>query len=166
MRIAKLRLYNKGDCMIVKNGRIIDPESGRDEIADILIKDDIIGKIDKNINAEDEVIDAEGKIVAPGLIDIHVHFREPGFTYKEDIISGSIAASRGGFTAVVCMANTNPAVDNIEKFYNQDRSSPDWSLSAWHSFVSDISNVDSNFTYASRKLDSISNTLEKGSPIK
>ena len=58
------------------------------------------------------------------------------------------------------------AVDNIEKFYNQDRSSPDWSLSDWYSFVSDISNVYSNFTYASRKLDSISKTLEKGSPIK
>ena len=100
--------------MLIKNGRIIDPESRRDEIADILIKEDIISKIDKNINAEDEVIDAEGKIVAPGLIDIHVHFREPGFTYKEDIISGSRAASRGGFTTVVCMANTNPAVDNIE----------------------------------------------------
>ena len=101
--------------MIIKNGRIIDPDSRRDEISDILIKGYIISKIDKNINLEDEeVIDAEGKIVAPGLIDIHVHFREPGFTYKEDIISGSKAASRGGFTTAVCMANTNPPVDNIE----------------------------------------------------
>ncbi|MDD4378064.1 MAG: dihydroorotase [Eubacteriales bacterium] len=99
--------------MLIKNGRIIDPESKRDEIADILIEEDTISKIDKNINIEGEVIDAEGKIIAPGLIDIHVHFREPGFTYKEDIISGSIAAAKGGFTTVVCMANTNPAVDNV-----------------------------------------------------
>ena len=100
--------------MLIKNGRIIDPNTKRDEIADILIEEGIIKKIEKNINREDEFIDAEGKIIAPGLIDVHVHFREPGFTYKEDIISGSKAAAKGGFTTVVCMANTNPAVDNIE----------------------------------------------------
>ncbi|NLB32189.1 MAG: dihydroorotase [Tissierellia bacterium] len=101
--------------MIIKNGRIIDPGSKRDEIADILIEDGIIREIGKNIDKENEAtIDAKGKIIAPGLIDVHVHFREPGFTYKEDIISGSNAAARGGFTTVVCMANTNPAVDNIE----------------------------------------------------
>lgn len=101
--------------MLIKNGRIIDPGTKRDEIADILIKEGIIIKISKNINKDDEmIIDAEGKIIAPGLVDVHVHFREPGFTYKEDIISGSKAAVRGGFTTVVCMANTSPAVDNIE----------------------------------------------------
>lgn len=101
--------------MIIENGRIIDPGSKRDEIADILIEDGIIREIGKNIDKENEAtIDAKGKIIAPGLIDVHVHFREPGFTYKEDIISGSNAAARGGFTTVVCMANTNPAVDNIE----------------------------------------------------
>ena len=101
--------------MIVKNGRIIDPASKIDEIADILIENDIIKRIDKNIKVDGErVINAEGRIIAPGLIDIHVHFREPGFEYKEDIISGSKAAARGGFTTVVCMANTAPAVDNIE----------------------------------------------------
>ena len=101
--------------MIIKNGRIIDPGSKRDEIADILIEDGIIREIGKNIDKENEAtIDAKGKIIAPGLIDVHVHFREPGFTYKEDIISGSNAAARGGFTTVVCMANTNPAVDNVE----------------------------------------------------
>ena len=101
--------------MIIKNGRIIDPGSKRDEIADILIEDGIIIKIQKNIVKEnDAIIDAEGKIIAPGLIDVHVHFREPGFTYKEDVVSGSNAAARGGFTTVVCMANTNPVVDNME----------------------------------------------------
>lgn len=100
--------------MLIKNGRIIDPKTKRDEIADILIEEGIIRQIDKNISTEGEVIDAEGKIIAPGLIDVHVHFREPGFTYKEDIISGSKAAAKGGFTTVVCMANTDPAVDNIE----------------------------------------------------
>ena len=61
-----------------------------------------------------KIIDADGMIVAPGLVDTHVHFRDPGFTYKEDIITGAAAAARGGFTTVVCMANTKPAVDNVE----------------------------------------------------
>lgn len=101
--------------MLIKNGRIIDPATKKDEISDILIKDGNIKRIEKNISAECEtVINAENKIVAPGLIDVHVHFREPGFTYKEDIITGSSAAAAGGYTSVVCMANTNPPVDNIE----------------------------------------------------
>ena len=84
--------------MIIKSGRILDPQSKVDEIADILIEEGIITKIHKNINIKkDEVINAEGKIIAPGLIDVHVHFREPGFEYKEDILSGSKAAVRGGF---------------------------------------------------------------------
>ena len=106
-----------GDYMIlIKNGRVIDPETKFDEIADVAIKDDIIFKIEKNISDEcyDKIIDAEGCIVAPGLIDVHVHFRDPGFTYKEDIKTGSNAAVRGGFTTVVCMANTKPVVDNEE----------------------------------------------------
>lgn len=61
-----------------------------------------------------KIIDADGMIVAPGLVDTHVHFRDPGFTYKEDIVTGAAAAARGGFTTVVCMANTKPAVDNEE----------------------------------------------------
>jgi dihydroorotase len=100
--------------MLIKNGRIVDPETNRDEVADILIEEGIIKKIGKNINKDDAIINAEGKILAPGFIDVHVHFREPGAEYKEDILSGSRAAARGGFTSVVCMANTNPPVDNID----------------------------------------------------
>ena len=108
--------------MLIKNGRIIDPESKRDEIADILVEEGIITKIHKNIDIKDEVFNAKGKIIAPGLIDVHVHFREPGFEYKEDILSGSKAAARGGFTTVVCMANTAPVIDNIEtlKYINDN----------------------------------------------
>ncbi len=101
--------------MIIKNGRVIDPSTGLDEKIDLLIKDGKIkdmGKFD-DINDE-EFIDAEGFIVAPGLVDIHVHFREPGFTYKEDIQTGSDAAAAGGFTTVIAMANTNPIIDNEE----------------------------------------------------
>lgn len=102
--------------MLIKNGRVIDPESGLDKKADILIDNDKIIKIAEFIKEDgfNDVIDAEGMVVAPGLIDVHVHFRDPGFTYKEDIHSGSQAAKRGGFTTVVCMANTKPVVDNVE----------------------------------------------------
>lgn len=102
--------------ILIKNGRVINPESGTDEKLNILIDGKVIKEIGKDIEVEsqDEVIDAKGLIISPGLIDVHVHFREPGFTYKEDILSGSQAAARGGFTTVVCMANTKPAVDNID----------------------------------------------------
>lgn len=104
--------------ILIKNGRIIDPESNRDEVTDILIDGEIIIKIEKNIDIkgidEVKIINAEEKIVSPGLIDVHVHFRDPGLKYKEDIQTGSKAAARGGFTTVICMANTKPAVDNKE----------------------------------------------------
>lgn len=102
--------------LLIKNGRIIDPESKLDKVGDILIEENIIKKIDENIEIQDnyEIIDAKGMIVSPGLIDVHVHFRDPGLTYKEDIQTGAMAAARGGFTTVVCMANTKPAVDNVE----------------------------------------------------
>ncbi|MFR2926437.1 MAG: amidohydrolase family protein, partial [Eubacterium sp.] len=82
----------------------------------IIIKDNIIEEVGHDISIDETdnvtVIDATGLVVAPGLMDTHVHFRDPGFTYKEDIITGAAAAARGGFTSVVCMANTKPAVDN------------------------------------------------------
>ena len=102
--------------ILIKNGRVIDPATKKDEITNILIKENLIYKMEKNIEVKEveTIIDAEGKIVSPGFIDVHVHFRDPGFTYKEDISSGSDSAARGGYTTVVCMANTNPVVDNEE----------------------------------------------------
>lgn len=101
--------------MIIKNGRLMDPASELDALVDVLIEDGRIKEIGKieNTNGH-EIIDAQGLIVAPGLVDIHVHFREPGQTHKEDILSGSRAAAAGGFTTVVAMANTNPIIDNDE----------------------------------------------------
>lgn len=101
--------------ILIKNGRLIDPKTKRDELVDILIKDNKIEKIGNiDENDVDRIIDAKGCIVSPGLIDVHVHFRDPGFTHKEDILTGSASAAKGGFTTVVCMANTNPIVDNEE----------------------------------------------------
>ena len=100
---------------LIKNGRVIDPKSQFDALVDILIDGQKIVAIGQDLTREDaEIIDATGKIVAPGLIDIHVHFREPGQTHKEDIHTGSLAAARGGFTTVVMMANTNPTVSTVE----------------------------------------------------
>ena len=125
--------------ILIKNGYIIDPASGFEDYADIVIEDGIIKKIgcldgdydnaasqnnnqsnsnNKNNKTSDsnyeQVIDAKGMIVAPGLVDTHVHFRDPGFTYKEDIETGAQAAAAGGFTTVMCMANTKPVIDNVE----------------------------------------------------
>ncbi len=105
--------------MRIKNGLVVDPANGIKRQADVLVKD---GKIEQildrdngdSINNECDVIDAAGCIVAPGLVDVHVHFRDPGFTHKEDIETGAKAALKGGFTSVVLMANTKPAVDNEE----------------------------------------------------
>ncbi|MEZ5064366.1 MAG: dihydroorotase [bacterium] len=99
--------------ILIQGGRVIDPANGRDEITDVLIENGEIAGLDRNLAADDaRVVDAKGLVVAPGLVDMHVHFREPGYEYKEDIASGSRAASRGGFTAVACMPNTNPPIDN------------------------------------------------------
>jgi dihydroorotase len=100
--------------ILIKDGRLIDPRSGTDEVRDVVVEGERIKYIGKfHVSDEyEQVIDARSKVVAPGVVDVHVHFREPGFTYKEDIQSGSAAAARGGFTTVVCMANTKPIVDN------------------------------------------------------
>ena len=98
---------------LLKNVRAIDPQVGLDQTCDILIEDGKIAQVGANIEAEGaEVRDMDGKVCVPGLVDIHVHLREPGFEQKEDIASGTRAAAHGGFTAVCCMANTNPVIDN------------------------------------------------------
>jgi dihydroorotase len=102
--------------ILITGGRLIDPRSGTDGILDLVLDGDRIkriGQIPPGGNYE-KIIDARGKTVVPGLVDVHVHFRDPGLTYKEDIESGAAAAARGGFTSVVCMANTKPPVDNAE----------------------------------------------------
>lgn len=102
--------------MLIKNGRVIDPKQGTDEVLDLVVENEKIAKIGKNLKEEgcEQVIDAAGYVVAPGLMDVHVHFRDPGLTYKEDIQTGAAAAKKGGFTTVVCMANTKPPVDTPE----------------------------------------------------
>lgn len=103
--------------LCVYGGYVIDPKSGLQEKLDLYIKDGIIISMQPSgtdkIHA-DETLDATGCVVAPGLIDVHVHFRDPGLTYKEDIMTGASAAAAGGFTTVVCMANTKPVVDSTE----------------------------------------------------
>ena len=100
--------------MIIKNGLVIDPASGLSEKMDLLIEDGIIKEMASLITKEgEEVLDAAGLVVAPGLIDTHVHFRDPGFTYKETIHTGALASAKGGFTSVICMANTSPTVDSV-----------------------------------------------------
>jgi dihydroorotase len=100
--------------LLLTGGRVIDPANKFDSSAEVLIIDGKISAIGKKLSAPKgiEVFDAKGKIVCPGLIDLHVHFREPGQTAKENIASGTAAAARGGFTSVVCMPNTSPAIDN------------------------------------------------------
>lgn len=101
---------------ILKNGRILDPETGELVAKDILIEGDTITQIADRIEVdpEAEVYDLTGKFVSPGLIDVHVHFREPGFEQKETIETGSKAAAKGGFTTVACMPNTRPVIDSVE----------------------------------------------------
>lgn len=101
--------------ILIKNGRVLNPSENLDKVMDIFIQDGVIKKKALSIEEEAEhVIDAEGCYVMPGLIDLHVHFRDPGQTYKEDIETGSRAAAKGGFTTVCCMPNTKPVVDNAD----------------------------------------------------
>jgi len=96
----------------ITNGRIIDPASGRNEIGDIWIRDGKISTSAPDTSRDVDVIDAAGLVVAPGLIDLHVHLREPGQSHKETMASGTMAAAAGGFTSVVCMPNTSPVADS------------------------------------------------------
>ena len=99
--------------LLLKNGRVIDPASEMDSIADVLVENGRIAAVGENLTAADaELVDCTGKVVAPGLIDMHVHLRDPGLEAKEDVVSGTQAAAAGGFTMVACMANTRPAVDS------------------------------------------------------
>lgn len=101
------------DMLLIRGGRLVDPSSGKDEVADVLIIGGRIAKVGAGLDAQGaEVLDASGKIVMPGLIDPHVHLREPGLEEKEDVESGTAAAAMGGFTAVACMPNTDPETDN------------------------------------------------------
>jgi dihydroorotase len=100
--------------LLVKNGRVIDPARGMDRVTNLLIVAGRIAAHDAPADADAEVFDAAGKIVAPGLIDIHVHLREPGFEGDETIATGTAAALAGGFTTVACMPNTNPPIDSPE----------------------------------------------------
>lgn len=102
--------------LLIRGGRVIDTEKREEKQADVVIKDGrILGIGDfTDDGSYEQVIEARGWVVAPGLVDVHVHFRDPGLTYKEDIHTGAAAAAAGGFTTVVCMANTKPVVDNRE----------------------------------------------------
>ena len=101
--------------ILIKNGRLINPSENLAKVMDIFVEDGIIKEKAESIEKQaDTVIDAAGCYVMPGLIDLHVHFRDPGLTYKEDIETGSKAAAKGGFTTVCCMPNTKPVVDNVE----------------------------------------------------
>lgn len=113
--------------MIIINGHVVDPATGLHEVADVEIEQDRIKKIyvrsrgeayfdhaEDKMDSEHIVIDAEGKYVLPGFVDLHVHFRDPGLTYKEDLVTGSMAAAAGGVTTVCAMPNTKPVVDNVE----------------------------------------------------
>lgn len=102
--------------ILIKDGRVVDPKSKTDEVRDIVIDGDTIINIGKFHRSEEysQIIEAKGLVVAPGLVDVHVHFRDPGYTDKEDMISGEAAAFAGGYTTVVCRANTNPIIDSVE----------------------------------------------------
>jgi len=100
--------------LLIKGGRVIDPTQGLDEVMDVLVEKGVVKELGKGLAAPSgaEVVDASGKCVVPGLIDMHVHLRDPGLEYKEDIVTGTKAAAAGGFTSVCCMPNTKPVIDN------------------------------------------------------
>lgn len=99
---------------LIKNGRIVDPSQNLDAVMDMMIENGVVAQIGKDLSADgvDEVYDATDLVVAPGLVDLHSHLREPGLEAKEDIVTGTMAAAAGGITTVACMPNTKPVTDN------------------------------------------------------
>jgi dihydroorotase len=98
--------------LLIQNGTVLDPSQNLERRADVLLRDGKVAAVGANLGSADRVIDATGKLVTPGLIDVHVHFREPGDEEEEDVHSGAMSAVAGGFTTVCCMPNTKPALDN------------------------------------------------------
>ncbi|HLL84893.1 MAG TPA: amidohydrolase family protein, partial [Longimicrobium sp.] len=100
--------------MLIRGGRVVDPSQGMDAVLDVLLAGGTVARVGDGIDAPEgaETVDASGLIVAPGLIDVHVHLREPGQEHKETIASGAAAAVAGGFTGVACMPNTDPVNDH------------------------------------------------------
>lgn len=109
--------------LLIKRGRLIDPVGGIGGVMDLLIEDGHIASLGSDLgNAADEILDAQGLVVCAGLVDMHVHLRDPGLEYKEDIFTGTLAAARGGVTTVACMPNTKPATDCPEQIrYVQEK---------------------------------------------
>ena len=109
--------------LLIKHGRVVDPVNSTVSIQDLYIENGKVVQLEKDIRQEaDQVIDATGLVICPGLVDMHVHLRDPGLTYKEDIFTGTAAAAHGGVTAVACMANTDPVVDSPEQIqYIKDK---------------------------------------------
>lgn len=100
--------------LLIRNARVIDPANGIDDKLNIYVKDGVIAEVNSNVQEADKIIDADNLVVAPGLVDMHVHLRDPGFTQKEDIITGCNAAAAGGVTSLLAMPNTNPVTDCAE----------------------------------------------------
>ena len=104
--------------ILLKNGCVVDTQNQTLSPMDLLLEGGVISAIAPGIAAKGhETIDCTGKVIAPGLVDMHVHFRDPGLTYKEDIVTGSAAAAAGGFTTVACMPNTKPVLDTPEQMH-------------------------------------------------
>lgn len=102
----------------IKHGQVVDPVNRTVTPTDLLVEDGKVALIERDLQVEaDRVIDATGMVVSPGLVDMHVHLRDPGLTYKEDILTGTAAAARGGVTALACMANTDPVLDSPDQMY-------------------------------------------------